>query len=89
MLGGGAGEIETLMAGAEHLKKTVIIKGKSTVVPGYETAMCVVAGLTMFFAIQFLLMASEYVFCSPHLIMTTLNLDYAAAKGTMGHASRL
>lgn len=80
MLGGGSAEIETLMAGAEHLKKTIIVKGKSTVVPGYVTAMCVVTGLTMFFAIKFLLMASEYVSCSPHLIIQILNLDDAAKE---------
>jgi SHS family lactate transporter-like MFS transporter len=59
MLGSGSGQIETILAGAEHLKKTIIVNGKSTEVPGYGTAMCIIFGLTTLFAIQFLLIGSE------------------------------
>jgi hypothetical protein len=78
MLGSGSGEIETLLAGAKHLKKTIIVDGIRTVVPGYKVAMCVMTGITMFFTIQFLLMGSEYVPCSPH--HTDSNLDYAVKE---------
>ncbi|KAH8978085.1 carboxylic acid transporter [Lactarius hatsudake] len=59
MLGSGSGEIEIILAGAKSLKKTVIVNGNTTVVPGYGTAMCIIVGLVTFFAIQVLLIASE------------------------------
>jgi hypothetical protein len=74
MLGSGSGQIETILAGAEHLKKTIIVNGKSTEVPGYGTAMCIIFGLTTLFAIQFLLIGSECVPCSPQMILHRLTL---------------
>ncbi|KAH9167767.1 carboxylic acid transporter protein [Lactarius sanguifluus] len=59
MLGSGSGEMETILAGAKSLEKTIIVNGNSTVVPGYGTAMCIIFGLVTFFAIQVLLIASE------------------------------
>ncbi|KAI9450116.1 carboxylic acid transporter protein [Lactarius psammicola] len=59
MMGSGSGEIETILAGAKTLKKTIIVNGESTVVPGYLTAMCIIFGLTTFFSMQMLLIASE------------------------------
>ncbi|KAI9437944.1 carboxylic acid transporter protein [Lactarius indigo] len=59
MFGSGAGEIETILAGVKHLKKTIIANGNSTVVPGYGTAMCIVFGISTFFAVQVLLIATE------------------------------
>jgi len=59
MLGAGAGESVTLMAGANGLKKTRIINGNSTVVPGYETAMCIITGISILLAIVFLIIAPE------------------------------
>jgi hypothetical protein len=88
MLGSGSGEIETLLAGAKLLKKTIIDNGKSTVVPGLETAMCFVAGLSILSGVSFLVIAPEYVPCSPCLILQTLNLD-CGGQGTEGHALRL
>ncbi len=68
------------MAGAKNLKKTTIVNGNSTVVPGYETAMCIIFGLMSFFSMQALLIAaSECVPCSPHVILHTLTFDCAAA----------
>lgn len=80
MLGSGSGEMETLMAGAKHLKKTIFVHGISTVVPGYEIAMCVITGIAILLTTQFLLMLSEYVPCSPHLIINILSLVYAAKE---------
>lgn len=88
MLGSGSGEIETLMAGAKDLKKTIIDNGKSTVVPGLETAMCVITGLCILFAVQFLVMAPEYVPCYPYLILRRLKLD-CGGQGTEAHTLRL
>jgi len=59
MLGSGSGEIETLFAGAKRLKKTITDNGESTVVPGLETAMCVIAGLSVLFAVSMLFTAPE------------------------------
>ncbi|KAH9033341.1 carboxylic acid transporter protein [Lactarius pseudohatsudake] len=59
MLGSGSGEIETILAGAKSLEKTIIVNGKTTVVPGYGTAMCIIFGLVTFLVIQVLLIASE------------------------------
>lgn len=80
MLGSGSGRIEGFLAGAEHLKKTIIVHGKSTKVPGYEAAMCIVLGITILAAIKFLHFASECVPCSPHMILHRLTIDCGAKE---------
>ncbi|KAH9054240.1 carboxylic acid transporter [Lactarius vividus] len=57
LLGSGAGEIETLLAGP--LKETIIVNGNSKVVPGYGKAMCIIFGIATFFTTQILLIAPE------------------------------
>jgi hypothetical protein len=59
MLSSGTAQTESIIAHASHLKKTVVINGTSQVVPGYETAMCIMVGFLAFTAIKFLVLAPE------------------------------
>jgi hypothetical protein len=59
MLSSGTAQTESIIANARHLKKTVVINGTSKIVPGYETAMCIMVGFLVFTAIKFLVLAPE------------------------------
>jgi hypothetical protein len=55
----GTAQMETIIANAGRLKKTVIINGTSQVVPGYGTAMCIMVGIISLSTIKTVVMAPE------------------------------
>jgi SHS family lactate transporter-like MFS transporter len=59
LLGSGSGKMESILAGAKRLEKMIIVNGKSTEVPGYETAMCIILAIVIFASIKFLHFAAE------------------------------
>lgn len=71
--------METILAGAEQLKKTIILGEMRMEVPGYQTAMCIMFGIAILLTLQFLFIASEYVPRSPR-DPATLTLDCAAKE---------
>ncbi|KAH9970543.1 MFS general substrate transporter [Lactifluus volemus] len=59
MMSSGTSQTETIIANTRHFKKTVVVDGKSTVVPGYGDSMCMMIGIIAFTAIKFVVMLTE------------------------------
>jgi hypothetical protein len=89
MLSSGTSQTETIIANTKHFKKTVVVNGKSTVVPGYGDSMCMMIGIIAFTGIKFVVMLTEWVFISllsPDLANAHLK---RVCPGTVGYALRI
>ena len=60
MISAASAQIEA--TGGDHLKTTVIVKGKPTVVPDYATVQGILIGIVAAFVICVTMVAPEYVF---------------------------
>ncbi|KAI0291667.1 carboxylic acid transporter protein [Multifurca ochricompacta] len=58
-LAAGAGQIQTILAGARHLKKTTIVDGESKTVPGYVAGICIILGWAMMVTVKFSVIGQE------------------------------
>jgi hypothetical protein len=61
MLSSGTGQTESIIANSRRFKKRIIVNGISQVVPGYESAICIMLGIVWFAAVKFVVMSPEWV----------------------------
>ena len=66
MISSASAQIEA--TGGDHLKTTVVVKGKPTVVPDYATVQGILIGVVAAFVICVTIVAPEYVFSLSFLL---------------------